>query len=310
MSGPAERCVAILLSTFDGERYLSEQLRSFTTQSHQNWLLYWRDDGSSDGTVALMEAFATGPGTGRCIRITEGGRLGAANSFLALLHTALRGPAAFFAFSDQDDVWLPEKLANGVAAISTGPATQSVLFYCARALVDATLRPSGMAPPPRRQPGFPTALTQNVVPGCCMILNRTAAEQIDAAELPDRTWHDWWSYLVVAASNGSIVRGASADILYRQHAGNLVGETAGFWRRTARALRRGRSPFMTLFRCHVAALRARPGLLPRGTVDMLSIVEHGCQGGLLARIRALRIPGLIRQNWAETLLFRLWFLLG
>ncbi len=307
MTESAAPCVAILLSTFDGERFLNEQLRSFATQSHADWLLYWRDDGSSDGSAQLLEAFASGAGAGRCVRVEAAGRLGATNSFLALLRVALTGPAAFFAFSDQDDVWLPEKLANGAAAL---PVDRPALFYCPRALVDADLRPHGTVPPPRKPPGFPAALTQNVIPGCCMILNRAAAAQIEALGVPERTWHDWWSYLVIAASAGRIVRGASADILYRQHAGNLVGETAGFWNRTGRAIRRGRGPFMALFRAHVDALQARRELLPEPSRAVLSVVASGCQGGVLARLRALGIPGLTRQTWAETLLFRLWFLLG
>ncbi len=310
MSQPPAACVAILLSTFDGERYLNEQLRSFLAQSHPNWVLYWRDDGSSDSTPRMMDAFAAGPGTGRCIRVATPGRLGATESFLALLRVALTGPADYFAFSDQDDVWLPTKLANGVAALSGPEKPGPGLFYCPRALVDASLRPSGTVPPPRKPPGFPAALTQNVIPGCCMILNRPAARQIEAMGVPERTWHDWWSYLVVAASDGNIVRGRTADILYRQHAGNLVGETAGFWHRTTRAIRRGRGPFMTLFRAHVTTLRARQDLLPETSRAVLAVVAQGCEGGFIPRLKALCLPGFTRQTWAETLIFRLWFLLG
>jgi hypothetical protein len=222
----------------------------------------------------------------------------------------LRGDAAFFAFSDQDDVWLPEKLEHAVAALGQVPANRQALYFCGRTLVDASLRPIGQAPVLRRPPGFPAALTQNVIPGCCMILNRAAAELIDAAQAPDRTWHDWWCYLVVSAGGGLVIRGDSPDILYRQHAGNLVGEPLRFWRRTAAALRRGRNPFISLFWRHVAALRARPGLLSDRTSTTLETIVDASRGGLLGRARALFIPGFVRQTWLETLVFRLWFLLG
>jgi hypothetical protein len=305
-----ELCVAILLSTFNGEQYLGEQLRSYTAQTHANWLLYWRDDGSTDSSSAVMAGFASGPGKGRCIQLPEDGQLRATASFLALLRTALRGDAAFFAFSDQDDVWLPEKLEHAVAALGQVPADRQALYFCGRTLVDASLQPIGQAPVLRRPPGFPAALTQNVIPGCCMILNRAAAELIDAAQAPDRTWHDWWCYLVVSAGGGLVIRGDSPDILYRQHAGNLVGEPLRFWRRTAAALRRGRNPFISLFWRHVAALRARPGLLSDRTYTTLETIVDASRGGLLARARALFIPGFVRQTWLETLVFRLWFLLG
>jgi hypothetical protein len=307
---PDEASVAILLSTFNGERYLTEQLASFAGQTHANWQLYWRDDGSSDGTVPLMTAFAAGQPAGRCHRDPDAGRLRATGSFLALLRMALPGPAAYFAFADQDDVWLPKKLAHGVAALAALPSDQPGLYFCARALVDATLAPVGEVLAPRRPPGFPAALTQNLAPGCCMMLNRAAAELIDASPLPEGTWHDWWSYVLVAAHGGQVIAGNTPDILYRQHNENLVGEPRGFWHRTLGAARRGRGPFMTLFWRQIAALQAGPIPLPAKTRDTLAIIQCSNQGGLWARLMALRLPGFVRQTWAETFIFRLWFLLG
>jgi hypothetical protein len=306
----AETGVAILLSTFNGEQYLLEQLASFTAQTHANWQLYWRDDGSSDGTVQQMEIFISGQDAGRCVHHPEVGRMRATGSFLALLRLALGGSAAFFAFSDQDDVWLPEKLAHGVAALADLPRGHPGLYYCARALVDATLAPVGQVLAPRRPPGFPAALTQNLAPGCCMMLNRAAAELIDRSPVPEGTWHDWWAYVVVAAYGGTVTAGHTPDILYRQHSANLVGEPLGFWSRTLGAARRGRTPFMTIFWRHITALQTEPAPLPKETRETLTLIERTNRGGFLARLRILRLPGFVRQTWAETFLFRLWFLLG
>jgi hypothetical protein len=308
--GHREPCVAILLSIFNGERYLDEQLRSYAAQTHGNWQLYWRDDGSTDDSATVMTAFAKARDNGQCVRLVEDGQLRATGSFLVLLRIALLGDAEYFAFSDQDDVWLPEKLAHAVAGLGKVATDRPALYFCARTLVDATLRPIGGTPTLRRPPSFPAALTQNVIPGCCMILNRAAAELIDAAEEPDSTWHDWWCYLVIAASGGLVIGGDVPGILYRQHPGNLVGEPRGFWPRAARAIRRGRGPFMTVFWRHVAALRARPGLLPDRTRALLTTIDRARGEGMIARLKALRIPGFVRQRWAETLVFRLWFLLG
>jgi hypothetical protein len=236
--------------------------------------------------------------------------MGATRSFLALLRQALAGPAAFFAFSDQDDVWLPNKLAHGVKALAELPSDRPALFFCARTPVDAALRQIGPDAVPRRPPGFPASLTQNVAPGCCMILNRAAAGLIDQGKVPDGTWHDWWSYIVVSANGGSVIAGDSPDILYRQHGANAVGEPLGFWRRTTAAVRRGRRPFMTLFRRQIDVLKVGPFPLPDRTKEVLAIIDRAGHGGLLARLRALRIPGFVRQTPAETALFRLWFLLG
>jgi hypothetical protein len=101
-----------------------------------------------------------------------------------------------------------------------------------------------------------------------------------------------------------------SDILYRQHSLNLIGEPRGFWHRAVSAARRGRGPFMTLFWRQVAALQVGPPALPDDTRALLAIVERAKRGGFPARVRALCLPGFIRQTRAETLLFRLWFLPG
>jgi glycosyltransferase involved in cell wall biosynthesis len=299
--------VAILLSTFNGEHYLPDQLASVTNQTHANWQLYWRDDGSTDGTTRVMLAFARS--SGRCLAHPIGPRMRATGSFLALLHMALDGPAMVFAFADQDDVWQPDKLAHGVAALAELSPDHPGLYFCARTLVDANLAPVAHVLAPRRPPGFPAALTQNLVPGCCMMLNRAAARLIDAAPAPEGAWHDWWSYIVVAAGGGTVIAGNTPDILYRQHTDNLIGEPYGFWRRGRGAARRGRTPFMTQFWCQITALLSAPLPLSETTRETLKIIGRARHGPLRTRLRSLRLPGLVRQTWAETLLFRLWFLL-
>lgn len=302
--------VAILLSTFNGEHYLRDQLASLDSQTHSNWRLYWRDDGSSDGTIRLMQHFTTTAGAGRCISHPETARLRATGSFLALLHMALDGAADTFAFADQDDVWRPEKLANAVGALAKLAPGRPGLYFCGRTLVDADLTPVGEVLAPRRAPGFPTALTQNLAPGCCMMLNRAAAELIDAAPVPEGTWHDWWSYLVVSAAGGTVIAGTSPDILYRQHGDNLVGEPRGFWHRTRGAARRGRGPFMTVFWRHIEILRSGAIPLPTTTSDTLAGIARARYGSWMTRARILCTPGFARQTASENLLFRLWFLLG
>jgi hypothetical protein len=299
--------VAILLSTFNGEQFLSDQLASFVGQSHTNWQVHWRDDGSGDATSRVMADFARD--TGRCVVHPNGARLRATGSFLSLLRAALEGPAALFAFSDQDDVWLPDKLAHGATALGALPPNHPGLFFCGRTLVDATLTPVGQVLAPRRRPGFPTSLTQNLAPGCCMMLNRAAARLIDAAPVPEGAWHDWWSYLVVSASGGTIIAGRTADILYRQHSDNLVGEPLSFWRRTRGAARRGRVPFMNVFWHQIAALQSGAVPLSPEAAETLAIIDRSRRGGWLDRLRPLYLPGFVRQTWAETLLFRIWLLL-
>ncbi|WP_159103483.1 glycosyltransferase [Asaia prunellae] len=102
--------VTILLSVYNGEAFLNQQLDSFLAQSDTDWCLYWRDDGSHDASRAIMLSFQEYRGQGRCIEIDpEPGNIGVARSYAVLLNAA--PSESLVAFADQDDVWVPQKLA-------------------------------------------------------------------------------------------------------------------------------------------------------------------------------------------------------
>ena len=301
--------VAILLSTYNGEAYLAEQLESFLAQTHGGWMLFWRDDGSTDATMRLMQAFADGPGAGRCQRIDQDGHLGITASFLCLLRQA---PADHVvAFADQDDVWLPGKLARGMQALGD-PGIRHPALYCARQrLVDGSLRTIGLSPPLDRLPPFPASLTQNIATGCTVMLNPAAVRVVAASTPPGGTLHDWWSYLLVGAVGGRLIADPAAVVLYRQHRGNAVGAPNSVLRRGVMALRRGPDTFMALFRTHVAELAAHADTLSPPAREAITLLQTSLSGNRLARLRAMRrLPRLTRRTRLETLLFRLWFLIG
>ncbi len=304
--------VAISLSIWNGARFLAAQLDSLLVQTHADWRLVWRDDGSSDRSAAIVRSFAARAGAGRCIeaKITPD-RLGAAASFMALLRAALHHvpEAAAYAFADQDDLWLPDKLARGLAGLA--PHAGRPALYCARqVLVDAELGHLGLSPPLAGPRGFPTALAQNIATGCTVMLNPEAAALVAASDIPRGSLHDWWAYLVVSAAGGAVVTDDVPVVLYRQHGANAVGAPASRTRRAGAALAHGPRRFMALLRAHVAALQAQPHLLSPAAAADLARIDEALHGGVLRRLACLRLPGLRRQTRAEDALFRLWFLLG
>jgi glycosyltransferase involved in cell wall biosynthesis len=295
--------VAILLSTFNGEAYLGALLDSLAAQTHADWVLYWRDDGSADETVARLTAW----NGGRAVRVTEPpGNLGVTRSFMTLLRAAAHHP--FIAFADQDDVWLPEKLERAMAKLDgiTGAA-----LYCARqVLVGPNLNRIGLSAPLGGPAAFPASLTQNIATGNTVVLNAPAIALVAPSEPPAKTWHDWWCYLVVTAAGGTVVRDDHGVILYRQHAENVVGAPLSPPQRAFAAMRRGPGAFMTVFRANVEALSAQPGLLAPQAARDLAVVSRGLRGSVIDRVRALRLPGFVRNSVAQTALFRLWFMIG
>jgi len=310
---PPEQRVAILLSTFNGARFLHDQLESLLQQTHEHWVLYWRDDGSSDQTVAVMAEFAARAGQGRCVEL-PGPRcnLGPAASFHALLRAVADDLASAdaVAFADQDDYWLPNKLQRGLAALATARSDEPVLYCARQILVDAELNRIGESALACGEVGFPASLTQNVATGCTVMLNRCAAQLVASSTPSSATMHDWWCYLVVTAAGGRLLRDPEPVVLYRQHGGNIVGAPASLTARGLAALRRGPRLFMSVLRQNVTALMAQPQLMTAQARAEVAQIDAALRCGGPRRMKALRIAGLVRQTWIETMVFRCWFMLG
>jgi hypothetical protein len=304
--------VAILLSCRNGQAFLPDFLDSLLGQTHLDWQLYWRDDGSSDATVAILRDFAAGPGAGRCAAIADpAGRLGITRSFLTLLRTVTGAHSPpLIAFADQDDVWLPEKLARGVAALARLPPARPALYCARQILVGTGLERLGVSASITHAPGFLPALTSNIATGCTVMMNQAAACLVAESRVPPDSVHDWWCYLLVAAAGGEIVADSTPTVLYRQHAGNAIGAPCSVLRRGVLAVRRGPGAFMNLFRSHVAALRAQPERLTPEVRAQLDVLDGALASGLLQRVRCLRMPQLRRQTWYENAVFACWFALG
>lgn len=303
--------VLILLSTCNGAAFLPDQLQSFLAQTHSDWVLLWRDDGSTDDTVAVVEAFAAG--CDRCVRVRDPcGRLGPAASFLLLLREArpMLRATDLVAFSDQDDVWLPGKLARGVAALAAADPDAPTLYCARQVLVDEALRPVGHSRRLRRAAVFPASLVQNVASGCTMMLNRGAVALVADGDPPAVTFHDWWCYLLVTAAGGRCLCDDAEVMLYRQHDGNCVGAPRSAARRALAAARRGPAAFMDLLRGHLAALAARPDVLSEVARRDVARVQAALRSGMIRRMAVVRSVGLRRQALAETAVLYLWFLVG
>jgi glycosyltransferase involved in cell wall biosynthesis len=214
--------VQILLSTYNGARFLAEQMDSLLAQDHPDLEILARDDGSTDGTVEILRAYA---GQDPRIQVVVGENLGPVQSFFRLLQTASPS-ASYLALCDQDDVWGPDKVSRAVRRLSAiGEETPAL--YCSRlACVDADLRPIGCTPLPRRGPGLYNALVEAVPWGCTCVLNQ-AARRLVLRRIPEKAYlHDWWLYLVVAAF-GRVVYDPEPSILYRRHAANATRVATG-----------------------------------------------------------------------------------
>jgi glycosyltransferase involved in cell wall biosynthesis len=302
----------VLLATWNGARFLPRQLESLAAQRGIAWRLLWRDDGSADATLALLEEFAAAQPAGRVLHLdAPSGRLGPARGFLALL-AASPEPEAPHAFCDQDDLWLPDKLARAAAALAEIPAGMPGLYCGRQILAGPDLAPRGPSPLPRRPPGFANALVQNIATGCTTVLNPAARRLLLAAPPPpEGSMHDWWAYLLVSGCGGRVIFDPEPTVLYRQHGGNAVGATAPVPLRALRALRRGPAAFLALLAAHRRVLLAAAPELPLTPEARVVLAETAALADRRPwrRLAALRRAGLYRQSPAEDATLRLWLAL-
>lgn len=292
---------AVLMSTYNGGAYLREQIESVLAQDYPNLQVLVRDDGSCDHTPALLATFAANPQ----VRVIFGKNLGIVGSFFQLLRH-VDPDTEFIAFCDQDDVWLPGKVSRAVSRLQQEVPSDTPGLYCsAYTVVDRDLRVLGHSPRVVRPPTFANALVQNIAPGCSMVLNRAAWRLLTKHPPgPAVPVHDWWAYLVVSAF-GRVVYDSESYLLYRQHAGNTIGEATGFYRKWRRRLHR----FLTQSDRRVITGQAREfqrlygHLLDPAQAAMLNeFLHHGSR--IWDRVRyALRSP-VYRQSRVDDLILR------
>lgn len=288
--------VVVLMSTWQGERFIEEQLRSILGQLPDGGELIVRDDGSTDSVVDRIESLRDSR-----VSVTRGENIGFARSFFALLDSA-PDDADVVMFSDQDDVWLPGKIERAVAKLA--PSQDRPALYCSRLqLVDERLEPLGLSPSWRQPPSFRNALVENIAFGCTCALNRSGWRLARQKGRPDLLYfHDWWLYLVVSAF-GDVVADPEPTILYRQHGSNSVGARAG-WRRYVRGVRfLGRPNWVhgmfaqieNFRRLHAAALSPQ---------DRAVLNRYFNPHRASAIARLLLLPVRFRQNCVDDVLLR------
>lgn len=232
-SSPLMETVAILMCTYNGESYLPEQLESFKQQTHANWVLFVSDDGSTDETLKILNAFQHRCNEAR-MNVITGPQQGFVKNFLSLTCRADIN-ADYFAWSDQDDIWNDEKLESALAWLKTVPKETPAL-YCGRTqLISESGKAIGYSPQFNRTPHFTNALVQNIGGGNTMVFNQAARHlmQIASASLAVPS-HDWWAYLLVSGAGGIVHYDSTPQVRYRQHTENIVGSNAGWFARARR----------------------------------------------------------------------------
>jgi glycosyltransferase involved in cell wall biosynthesis len=287
--------VAILLCTYQGGKYLPEQLSSFGTQSDATWDVWVSDDGSKDNTHEVLKSYQQTWGTDR-LHVRAGPRKGFAANFMSLICRE-EIAADYYALSDQDDIWHADKLERAVRWLKS-VAQDVPALYCTRTeLVDEDGGKLGYSPLFTRPPSFSNALVQNIGGGNTMVFNNAARSLLKTAGPNVKVAaHDWWIYIVVSGCSGKVFYDPIPSLFYRQHAQNLIGANASLRARLDRIGKLFRGHLKTWNDQHIVAMQP---IIPSLSQDSRAVFDRFVSARrrrLIPRVFGILRSGIYRQT--------------
>jgi rhamnosyltransferase len=220
--------VLILLSTYNGEKYLPELITSLLEQKKVNIHILVRDDGSTDKTVSLLRAIDD-----IRLELYIGENKRAVGSFLDLIQRASLN-YDYYAFCDQDDVWLDDKLNTAICKLSNVDRTIPSLYYSGQIITDSNLNILYKHNIDTKRSVKANCIF-NQMAGCTAVFNQALLQALKKYIPKNVYGHDVWCYRVCAALGGNIVVDSEGRILYRQHGDNVVGLQNGWKGKVIRA---------------------------------------------------------------------------
>lgn len=292
--------VAVLMCTFNGAAFLEQQLESLERQTHRNWTLIVSDDGSQDGTLAILHAFAERWGGDR-LRVVQGPGRGFVANFLSLTCRSDIS-ADYIAWCDQDDVWNDDKLDVALAWLQTVPANVPAL-YCGRTrLISDAGVDLGCSPLFNLPPHFSNALVQSIAGGNTMVFNHAARSLLIEAG-PDVVVpsHDWWTYQLVMGAGGIVNYDAEPRMLYRQHDENLIGSNTSWAARLIRLRMIFQGRFYEWNDQNIRALETMQHRLCEDHRLTLARFKEARGQTFFRRVFGFRLAGLYRQTFMGNL---------
>lgn len=218
--------VQILMATFNGEKYISEQIESILNQTVQDIQILVRDDGSSDCTVGIIEKYVQ-LFPNKIVLIKDEIKCGSAvSNFMQLTKYAT---ADYVMYSDQDDFWLPNKIEVTLDSMKKVEITEGtdipILVFTKYKVVDENLKEINKSEKgsqiEKKRMKLNQLIVQNCVTGCLSMVNKALYSLIGDYD-KNILMHDWWTALI-ASSMGKIIYIPEEVMLYRQHGNNVVG---------------------------------------------------------------------------------------
>ena len=225
--------ISICISTYNGQLFFDEQINSVLNQTFRNFNIIIRDDGSTDdGFIEQLKEYEK---KYKQVQVYLERNVGVTLSYYELLKKC-QIDSDFIVFADQDDVWDPKRLENTVKYVENNNSNSPLMCLCRLEYVDENLNYISTSPR-YKNIGFKNALVQNLASGCTICINNPALRMLLMYTPKNSIIHDWWMYLVVAAT-GQVIQEPNVSIKYRQHRFNVLGGTTYTLKKNQKRIKR------------------------------------------------------------------------
>lgn len=302
--------ITILLATYNGEKFIKEQLTTIINQTDINLNIIVSDDKSDDSTVEILEKcfnklnfknykILTNSNHEKINNNDEIASVATYNFRNLILNTDLN--SEFYAFSDQDDIWDLNKIKHAIDSIKN---KKSPALYCSRTTyVDKNKNLLGHSKLVTTKPCFENALVQSIAGGNTMVFNRSAMiilrKSLAKASPPA---HDWWAYIVISGCGGEIYYDSKSYIKYRLHDKNLTGGNRGYGVYFKRLIKAFSGKYKKWNNLNIKILKDNEYLLTDNAKKTLNYFIHAKNSNFLKRYSHLNKSGVFRNSKIEYVL--------
>lgn len=205
--------VTIIISVYNGEKYLAEQLLSIYNQTYPNITIYVRDDGSTDRSKEILDDQSDR------VEYEAGDNLGVTQSFLTALSRAPQ--ADYYAFADQDDVWLEDKIERAVGFLDTHDQSIPLCYFTEYEYCDEDLSIRGRSNLNRRGVDTPKLLFDCPTSGNTMLINESLRSLVLSKGFKGACYHDWYISMICSLF-GELLYDSKPSLLYRRSGNNVT----------------------------------------------------------------------------------------
>lgn len=299
-----EKKVKVLLSAYNGEKYVKAQLDSILAQTYQNIEIYVRDDGSKDNTLEVLRPYEEKG----LIHLERGENVGFVESFFRLIDQC--GEADYYAFADQDDVWFEKKIEMAMERLENTDPEKPILYFSNYDFYNGDLEFMAHRDGKTPKISFRNSIVDCVSLGFNSVFNKKAWELTKKGRPQKSTGHDWWMYMLCAGL-GEVIYDERPTVKYRRHNNNVSDGGDSFLKfQIWRFKRFFLNGYFDKIHCQIQEFEQLYGdKLSREDQKVLSLFTKDGFHPLIA-LRKVFYPKHFRQRLVDEIFIRIIFLIG